>query len=424
MIGILLLAHHVPLPESTSKTNIKLKQCNDLHNDIRATYSDFIRLEMEYRLLRYQQPNQFEAYQRQLLSYLNLTNPQEENLNHQTFITLLVGTDILIRMYERTHISSYLSLAIKRGEILLGLQKTNGQFEANEYVVGAWVTPGAISTLSGLYQKTKDVRYLSAAQSAANYLINSRINELWAERENDSQISLTLWTSTGAIYALFKVFEITGEKKYFNQAISSANALISLQEASGAWKSYYDINGVPLDNRDAIQFSTTPGCILILLTAYHFTHEGKYLEAAEQAGNWLIRIQGKDGMWYPYYRGIEPQDRKISYWWDDSIIAAIDALFRIHLSLTMRVNGDIGGDNWFPAWPQDEIFTNALSARLQRGEQTTYLTSAKRGVQHLRDILLELQCVDEQHLLQVYGVNTILLTAAQFFSQQGKENSQ
>ncbi len=74
-------------------------------------------------------------------------------------------------------------------------------------------------------------------------------------------------------------------------ALRAADWLISIQHPEGGWQ-----GGRVNEGRPPVVFNTAQ-VIRGMLAAYRLTKEGKYLESAVKAGNWLCEVQGSDGTW-------------------------------------------------------------------------------------------------------------------------------
>ncbi len=74
-------------------------------------------------------------------------------------------------------------------------------------------------------------------------------------------------------------------------AVKAADFLLEIQKESGGWQ-----GGRINENKREIVFNTGQ-VIRGMIAAYKYSGDKKYLESAEKAGHWLIRIQHPDGYW-------------------------------------------------------------------------------------------------------------------------------
>lgn len=398
-----------PVEAQSSREMIETGYCYFPINNSGINYVNLLGLEMEYRYRSYGVRNNFDNYQSDLLKG-GMDNTFDKNYrSHSKFLELVVGIELFLKMYDRTQDDCYLRLSKQYGDTLLTLQKADGSFGTEDFTVGGWVTPGAVSAMVELYRHTGAHQYISACEDAARYLLDSRHEGGWSENPGSELISLTKWTTQGALYALIKMNQAKSNNSYLKDIILSADYLLSLQSERGFWSQYYSHGGGAIDRIGYIDFSTTPGAIILLLMVYELTEDRRYLESACKAADWLVSVQEEQGMWYPSYMMGTPFDDRISFWWDTSTIAAIDALLRVHIMLTLQNDDTLHKSHWFPPWPEDEIFMHNLQESLAKGKYTIYINACCKG----RDWLLasrdSISCSPEARL-DIYSIDTILLT--------------
>lgn len=85
-----------------------------------------------------------------------------------------------------------------------------------------------------------------------------------------------------------------GKPKIVDRVVASANWLLSLQKNNGGWQ-----GGRIAENKPVIVFNSGQ-VIRGMLAVYELTGEQKYLDAAISAADWLSEIQHPDGFWKQY----------------------------------------------------------------------------------------------------------------------------
>lgn len=366
------------------------------------TYSDLINLELEYRLNLFGFNNNFTAIQDSILNKLAKQTPDQYLNKTENLAKIPIAIEIFLKMNQRTNNPFYLEYAKRYGDFLLTLQNESGEVTWQCFTTGGWVTPGLISAFIELFKITGNEKYLAAAENGGQYLLKSKVNEGWNEGSCSKNISLNFWTTQGSIYALLKLYDTTNNKIYLDQIIKSSDYLITLQNKDGGWSQHYDSkNDSSIDGISYINFSTTPGAMIALYQTYQLTGNTKYLQAGLKGADWLTTSQDETGGWFAAYRNNIPTETEENYWWDHSTIAAIDALLVTHV-----VKNSPSKFQWFPAWPEDEIFVEAFKHSLIESQANSYLKAAAKG----RDKLIKALEQSSNSDLEIYSIRTILLT--------------
>ena len=98
--------------------------------------------------------------------------------------------------------------------------------------------------------------------------------------------------TTGYIIpTFFHYAQFTQKEEYRARALRMSEWLLTLQLENGAFPGH-DVSKQP----QPVVFNT--GQILHgLLSAWHETHQEKYLQAGMRAGDWLVTVQARDGSW-------------------------------------------------------------------------------------------------------------------------------
>jgi rhamnogalacturonyl hydrolase YesR len=101
--------------------------------------------------------------------------------------------------------------------------------------------------------------------------------------------------TTGYIIpTLINYSRITNDDRYLSAALSAADFLLTIQKPSGGWQ-----GGRVNDNKPEIVFNS--GQVMRGLTAvYLHSGNGKYLDAVIKAADWLCEIQHLEGFWKDY----------------------------------------------------------------------------------------------------------------------------
>ena len=99
------------------------------------------------------------------------------------------------------------------------------------------------------------------------------------------------------IESFFNYFHLTGDDKIKARALRMADWLLSIQNGDGSIPDSYFKKKLVFD---------TGQVLFGLVRCYEETNEEKYKFAAVKAGDWLVRVQGKDGSWIKYALGDIP----------------------------------------------------------------------------------------------------------------------
>ena len=131
-----------------------------------------------------------------------------------------------------------------------------------------------------------------------------------------SQFSLKNgWTAsfpetTGYIIPTFFDYSVySSEKKYYERAIRMVDWELSIQMDDGAFQ------GGTIDMKPEPVVFNTGQIIFGLIRAYKATKQKKYLNAAINAGDWLVKIQEKNGSWekFTYKKSVHVYNIRTSW---------------------------------------------------------------------------------------------------------------
>ncbi len=163
-------------------------------------------------------------------------------------------------------------------------------FKNNELYVK--YTGDAFLTCIALYKRTKKDDYLFYIKQFHNFFKQAKkANFAYKYDTNTYQWSHHgfVWRSFGfPIVSYIELYEVTGEKKYIEEAIAWGDHGLSLQADDGC---FYLLDG-EFWNSDL----TAPE-MRGLIFLYELTGDEKYLHATIRFADWLIDHQGADGSW-------------------------------------------------------------------------------------------------------------------------------
>ncbi|RLE07342.1 hypothetical protein DRJ00_08310 [Candidatus Aerophobetes bacterium] len=153
-------------------------------------------------------------------------------------------------------------------------------------------TGDAVLAATALYRRTKNDRYLFCLKQFHNFLKQAR-QQGFKFKFNTNTYK---WTDTGYCWRSFgfplvgyiKMYAITSEEKYLENARAWADYGLSLQADNGCF--------YLLDNMFWNSDLTAPE-LRGLVFLYEITKEEKYLNSAIKFANWLIKHQRDDGAW-------------------------------------------------------------------------------------------------------------------------------
>ena len=170
-------------------------------------------------------------------------------------------------------------------------EKAENIFEKSIKMIGLFTSPRAVAfSIIGLYHysKVNEIRMDKIKQLSVFLL------RLYNESSTDSW----KWFETYLTYsnsilpeALFRCYEMTGDKQYFKTAKESLNFLIKTTFYNGFFESIGQ-NGWFLRNGKRAYFDQQPidsACMVqTLIAAYNLTNEKRYLELATKTFEWFL----------------------------------------------------------------------------------------------------------------------------------------
>lgn len=166
--------------------------------------------------------------------------------------------------------------------------KVSAKGPSPAYYVGA---AGIGATFLALFETTQDKEGLELATSAANAILASADREgklvRWGEDTDD------ISGAAGIVFFLLEMHRTTSDAKYLLAATSAADWLINVGEKDGDGLKWKSTAALP---RYYTGFSHgTAGVADCLLRVYEATTEKRFLDAAEAGARWLARVASKDG---------------------------------------------------------------------------------------------------------------------------------
>lgn len=153
-------------------------------------------------------------------------------------------------------------------------------------------TGDAFLTANALYRRTKDEKYLFYIKQFHNFFKQARK----AGFQYKYHTGTYQWSNKGYVWQSFgfpvvaymELYEITGDKRYLEEAILWGDQGLRQQAEDGC---FYLLDG-EFWNSDLTAPEIRGLCFL-----YEATGERKYLDAAERFGSWVLRHQNPDGSW-------------------------------------------------------------------------------------------------------------------------------
>lgn len=95
---------------------------------------------------------------------------------------------------------------------------------------------------------------------------------------------------------LLDVYNLTGIEKYLNGFLKGMNLIFEVEKQGGGWPQRTGFPSYRYEDYVTLNDDSMEDIVFLLLKAYKmFPWERKYLDAAERAGQFLIRVQGNGG---------------------------------------------------------------------------------------------------------------------------------
>lgn len=153
-------------------------------------------------------------------------------------------------------------------------------------------TGDAFLAANALYRRTRKPEYLFYIKQFHNFFKQAKKAGFKYKYNTDTykwSDAGYVWRSFGfPIVAYLELYELTGEKKYKDEAVEWGEHALSVQAENGC---FYLLDGM-FWNSDL----TAPD-LRGLVFLYEVTGEKKYLDAACRFADWLVKVQGEDGSW-------------------------------------------------------------------------------------------------------------------------------
>jgi PelA/Pel-15E family pectate lyase len=94
---------------------------------------------------------------------------------------------------------------------------------------------------------------------------------------------------------LLDVYNITKEQKYLDGIIKGFKCLDNMEKPGGGWPQRSNHDADEYASYVTLNDDSMEDVVMLMLKAYDLFNESKYLAAAERAGQFIIRVQGKGG---------------------------------------------------------------------------------------------------------------------------------
>lgn len=181
----------------------------------------------------------------------------------------------------------------------------------------------ALNLLYG-YEVLGDYRYLDAALRTAEMLLAAQDERgFWVHGyrmtvhgivpvAGDRSIKLQDLVQAHPIFYLAYVYRLTGDERYLDAARRGGEFLLAAQNPNGSWSHHFDAqegvgrNAVGEVGAGELNDAAMNSAIEVMAFMYHLTGDGRYVQAIQRAGDWLIAAQGDDiPLWADQY---DPED--------------------------------------------------------------------------------------------------------------------
>ena len=307
-----------------------------------------------------------------------------------------------------------------------GIQETNGGFyawydcEKERYSFLYPETTGyAIQLLVKLYRKTGDPQFLRKAIKAGNWLLNIQKSDgsfyckYFIEPRSESYDRSFYVFDAGIILSgLVDLFEITSNMKYLESSLKISNMILKLQNRSGSFKAGYDPKGRVMNNH---HWSETEAChhlkiLLPLLKMHKITGDDRYVHSARRLLEWGVSLQEDSGRFITFFGSNETYSHAHCYAVEGLLVSSqfCDCLVKTPVSeriifaakwLSNMQNKDGSIWNWHNSNRERTKVSDALSqmlrilillktGRLSGVKQDSFDSHIKKGFKFLQ----EMQC--------------------------------
>ncbi len=196
----------------------------------------------------------------------------------------------------RRAVDAFAAPAIARGIVDIELMKdANVNWEMARPVTYARIFLAA-------YHATHSPKYLGYVRTMADFLVAAKqpcggysywtyIRRLGSDETKPRSVTFRDGHDLNAVKILLEVYDITGDRKYLDSAIETADFVLKAQYDCGAWPSSWPPPkgswlALPMFN-DLVTISQTR----LLMLMYKYTGDERYLEGVKKAGQFMIDWQ-------------------------------------------------------------------------------------------------------------------------------------
>ncbi len=140
--------------------------------------------------------------------------------------------------------------------------------------------------------------------------------------------------SASIIYTLLKIYDFDKDERILEGIPRWADFLLSMQSQDEKTYGAFHYSYYFEDKEKELRFvvGTTALSIFTLLDLYERISEPKYLQSAKLGGDWLISMQGPDGVMKPYKRYTDEKwgyGKKESLLYNGQVLSALSRLYKI-----------------------------------------------------------------------------------------------
>lgn len=140
--------------------------------------------------------------------------------------------------------------------------------------------------------------------------------------------------SASIIYTLLKIYDFDNDEKILEGIPDWADFLLAMQSEDEKTYGAFHYSYYFEDKEKELMFvvGTTALSIFTLLDLHERTGDAKYLQSAKSGGDWLISMQGADGVMKPYRRykdGKWSTGEKESLLYNGQVLSALSRLYKV-----------------------------------------------------------------------------------------------
>lgn len=201
--------------------------------------------------------------------------------------------------------------------------------------LAAWSATGE-ERFRELFLKVADL-CVAMKQPEGGYARKAWVKQVGAEETRQDRMTFRNSRSLTAVEVILKAYDLTGEKRYLDSALNTAEFTLAAQHPEGVWHSDY-----PAPERSYLELPMLNDLVTIssvreLMLIYRYTNDPRYLDAIRRTGQWFVDWQLEEPTpgWAQHYgwdrrpawgRRFEPPSACSA-----PSIEAIDVLIDIHL---------------------------------------------------------------------------------------------